>query len=104
VREKEIERGVNVESRGTQLAYKGDQWGNWGVRVTWRKEMNGRKLRRGDRQHTHMNLTNTWKGDIQRRGLGGFWSTLHWRVVANLGFNKPLGFDNQTLFCFVLRF
>jgi hypothetical protein len=28
VREKEIERGVNVESRGTQLAYKGDQWGN----------------------------------------------------------------------------
>jgi hypothetical protein len=28
----------------------------------------------------------------------------HGKALANLGFNKPLRFDNQTLFCLVLGF
>ncbi len=50
------------------------------------------------------NLTRAWKGG--GRGKAYMVSRLapHGRAITNLGFNKPLGFDNQTLFCFVLGF
>jgi len=64
-----------------------------------REEMNGRKAQRGDEQHNRGNLTHMWKGDGMGRGVGVSRLAPHGRVAANLGFNKPLRFDNQTLFC-----
>jgi len=44
------------------------------------------------------------EGDGMGRGVGVFRLVPHGRVAANLGFNKPVGFDNQTLFCLFLGF
>jgi hypothetical protein len=66
--------------------------------------MNKRKAQRGDGQHNRGNLTRAWRGDRRGKGVGGFGSALHGKAVANLGFHKPLRFDNQTLFCLVLGF
>jgi hypothetical protein len=38
------------------------------------------------------------------KGMGVFGLAPHERAATNLGFNKPLGFNNQTLFCLVLGF
>jgi hypothetical protein len=57
------------------------------------------KAERGDWQHNRM-----WKGDGMGRGVGVSKLAPHGRVAANLGFNKPLRFDNQTLFCLFLGF
>jgi len=64
----------------------------------------GKKAWRCDGHHTCENLTHMWKGDGKGRGYGVSRLALHGRVAANLGFNKPIGFDNQTLFCLVLGF
>jgi hypothetical protein len=61
---------------------------------------------KGDEQEENLksgcnrkNLTRMQKGDGRGKGVRVFGLVLHGRVATNLGFNKPLGFDNQTLFC-----
>jgi hypothetical protein len=39
--EKESKGEMSVESGGTRLAQRKDQWGSWGARVMCKEEMNG---------------------------------------------------------------
>jgi hypothetical protein len=64
----------------------------------------GRKAWRCDGHHKYENLTHVWKGDGRGRGYGVFRLASNGKASVNLGFNNPLSFDNQTLFCVVLGF
>jgi hypothetical protein len=50
--------------------------------------------------NTIVGIWPTCKKEIEGEGIGVFGSTPHGRVTTNLGFNKPLRFDNQTFFAF----
>jgi hypothetical protein len=99
-------RGSENRLGGPNLHAKRRWIGEESSKVMHKKKINmGGKLRKVTNiQHNHGNLTHMQKGNKRGEGIGVSRLAPHGRATINLGFNKPLRFDNQTLFCLVLRF
>jgi hypothetical protein len=97
---KKSEKGVGIKSMGTRPTYEQEMDGGVGIELEkpnlcTKRRWKGRKNWVGDENLVCENLTH--KKEMEGGRGRGFLGWCHMKE-ANLGFIKPLGFDNQTCF------